>query len=261
MADHTSAEILRRAALFTMASAICWFVSLYAAGAQSPADGSLGERLYLTQCAMCHGQKGEGGRGPTLARPKLPHAPDDDALRNIIRFGIAGTGMPGTRLIDAENRELAAYVRKLGQVEPAVLAGDPKRGEELYRTKGACAECHTLSGNGGVFGPDLSGVGASRSPQHLRESLVDPAADFPRGFAYVQAVTRAGTLSGVRVNEDTFSIQLRDAAGTLHSLWKAELREFHKDLKKSPMPSYRAKLTPAELDDLVAYLASLQEAK
>jgi putative heme-binding domain-containing protein len=211
---------------------------------------------------MCHGSKGEGGRGPSLAKPKLLHAPDDDALRNVIRFGIPGTGMPGTRLIDAENRELAAHVRKLGRVESVVLAGDAKRGEALYRTKGACAECHMLAGNGGAFGPDLSGIGASRSPQHLRESLLDPAADFPRGFAFVRAVTREGrTLSGVRVNEDTFSIQLRDAAGAIHSLWKTELRDFRKDLRKSPMPSYRTKLTPGEVDDLVAYLASLQEAK
>jgi putative heme-binding domain-containing protein len=197
-----------------------------------------------------------------LARSKLPRAPDDAALRSVIRYGIAGTGMPGAPLIDAELRDLAAYVRKLGQVEPIVLPGDPKRGEEIYRTRGACAQCHTLSGRGGGFGPDLSNVGASRSPQHLRESLLNPAADFPRRYAWVRAVTRAGrVLTGVRVNEDTFSIQFRDAAGTLHSLWKAELSEFKKDLTKSPMPSYRGKLTPAELDDLVAYLASLQEAK
>jgi len=250
------------AIFFAMTPAIFGLASLYAAGAQSPADGSLGERLYLTQCAMCHGQNGEGGRGPTLARPKLLHAPDDDSLRNVIRGGIAGTGMPGTRLIDAELRELAAHVRKLGQVRPAVLAGDPKRGGGIYRSKGACAECHTLSGNGGAFGPDLTGVGARRSPQHLRESLLDPAADFPRGFAWIRVVTRDGrAVTGVRVNEDTFSIQIRDAAGTLHSLWKADLREFHKDLAKSPMPSYRAKLTPGEVDDLVAYLANLLEAK
>lgn len=225
-------------------------------------DDSRGERLYLSQCAMCHGQNGEGGRGPTLARPKLLHAPDDDALRSVIRGGIAGTGMPGTRLIDAELRELAAYVRKLGRVQPMVIAGDPKRGEEIYRTKGACVGCHMLSGAGGAFGPDLTGVGARRSPQHLRESLLDPGADFPRGFAWVRAVTRDGqTVTGVRVNEDTFSIQIRDAAGTLHSFWKFGLREFHKDLTRSPMPSYRDRLTPGELDDLVAYLAGLQEAK
>jgi len=253
---------IRLAIFFAMAPAIFGLANLYVAGAQSPADGSLGERLYLTQCAMCHGQKGEGGRGPTLARPKLLHAPDDDALRNVIRSGIASAGMPGTRLIDAELRELAAHVRKLGRVQPAVLAGDPKRGEEIYRTKGACAMCHTLFGKGGVFGPDLTGVGARRSSQHLRESLLDPAADFPRGFAWVRAVTRGDqVVTGVRVNEDTFSIQIRDVAGTLHSLWKAELREFHKDLAKSPMPSYRAKLGPGELDDLVAYLANLLETK
>jgi putative heme-binding domain-containing protein len=237
-------------------------VPVYAAGAQSPADKPLGEKLYLTHCAFCHGQIGEGGRGPTLARPKLIHAPDDEALKVVIRGGIPGAGMPGTRLVDAELRELAAHVRKLGQVQPVILAGDPKRGEEIYRTKGDCAACHTLSGIGGAFGPDLTGVGASRSPQHLRQSLLDPAADFPRGFAFIRATTRGGrTLTGVRVNEDTFSIQFRDAAGTLHSFWKAELREFLKDLAKSPMPSYRDLLTTGELDDLVAYLASLQEAK
>lgn len=255
-------RIRRLAMPFTMAPAIFWLFTLYAAGAQSPADNSRGERLYLSQCAICHGQSGEGGRGPILARQKLLHAPDDDALRNVIRGGIAGTGMPGTRLIEAELGELAAHVRKLGSVQPAVLAGDSKRGEEIYRTKGACAECHMLSGNGGAFGPDLNGVGARRSPQHLRESLLNPAADFPRGFAWARAVTRGGrAVTGVRVNEDTFSIQIRDVAGKLHSLWKAELREFRKDLAKSPMPSYRGLLTQTELDDLVAYLASLQEAK
>jgi putative heme-binding domain-containing protein len=250
-----------RVFLFAIALAVFQFV-VWPAGAQLPAHAPLGERLYLTQCAMCHGPKGEGARGPTLARPKLLHAPDDDALRAVIRGGIAGTGMPGTRLIDAELRELAAYVRKLGQVAAPAPAGDAARGAALYQGKGNCAACHTLSGRGGAFGPDLTGIGASRSARHLRESLLDPNADFPRGFAFVQAVTAVGqTLTGVRVNEDTFSIQFRDAAGMLHSFWKADLREYKKDLAKSPMPSSRGKLTPTELDDLVAFLASLQEVK
>ena len=253
---------LRRTFFFAIASVLGGLAGLSVADGQAPVDSPPGERLYLNHCAMCHGQRGEGGRGPTLARPKLLHAPDDDALRNVIRGGIAGTGMPSTRLLDAELRELAAHVRKLGRVQPTALAGDAKRGEAIYRTKGACAACHTLYGHGGAFGPDLTSIGASRSPQHLRASLLDPAADFPRGFVWVRAVKRDGrVVSGVRINEDTFSIQLRDAAGTLHSLWKRGLREFRKDLAKSPMPSYRDKLTLGELDDLVAYLASLQEAR
>lgn len=233
-----------------------WFVVI----AQSPTDLARGEKLYLTQCAMCHGPNGEGGSGPTLARPTLRQAPDDEALRTVIRSGIAGTGMPGTRLVDAELRDLAAYVGKLGQVTPTVLPGDKQRGAALYARD--CASCHMIAGRGGAFGPDLTGIGARRSPQHLRESLTNPAADVPRGYAFVRVVTRDGkTLTGVRVNEDTFSLQFRDKQDVLHSVWKAELREFKKELRKSPMPSYRGLLSAAELDDVVAYLASLQEGR
>ena len=65
-------------------------------------------------------------------------------------------------------------------------------------------------------------------------------------------------LTGVRLNEDMLSIQLRDHSGRLHSFLKSELRELHKDWGKSPMPSYRNALTDAELEDLVAYLVSLR---
>ncbi len=190
---------LRRASFFLLIPVVVWLVSLSVASGQAPADGSRGARLYLAQCAMCHGPQGEGGSGPALARTKLARAPDDDALRNVIRGGIAGTGMPGTRLFEAELRDLAEHVRKLGQVPPFVLPGDPQRGAAIYQTKGACADCHTIAGHGGAFGPDLTAIGASRSPQHLRASLVQPAADFPRGFAFIRAVMRDGkVLTGVR---------------------------------------------------------------
>lgn len=255
---------LFRRVVVLLIALLCLF-SWLAVIAQPPTDLARGEKLYLTQCAMCHGPKGEGGvgeggRGPVLAKPKLARAPDEDALKVIIRSGIAGTGMPGTRLVDAELRDLAAYVRKLGQMPVVNLPGDVKRGAVLYNRD--CATCHMIGGYGGAFGPDLTGIGASRSPQHLRESLTTPAADFPRDYAFVRVVTRAGkTLTGVRVNEDTFSIQFRDAKGELHSFWKNELRAFSKDLRKSPMPSYRGLLSAAELDDVVAYLASLQEGR
>src|SRR5262245_41638879 len=112
---------LRRTFFCAMAAVLGTLAALSAAGAQVAVARSLGARLYLAQCAMCHGPSGEGGSGPALARPKLPRAPDDAALRSVIRGGLAGTGMPGTRLAEAELRELAAYVRKLGQVQPTVL--------------------------------------------------------------------------------------------------------------------------------------------
>ena len=75
----------------------------------------------------------------------------------------------------------------------------------------------------------------------------------------VRAVTAAGgEVTGVRVNEDTFSIQIRDVANRIHSFWKSELRELDKEWGRSPMPSYREALSAAELDDVVAFLASLR---
>src|SRR5690349_10986554 len=65
---------------------------------QSPAELDRGRRLFETHCAPCHGPRGEGGKGPTLAQPSLPRASDDASLLRIIRGGIDGTEMPGARL-------------------------------------------------------------------------------------------------------------------------------------------------------------------
>jgi hypothetical protein len=79
----------------------------------------------------------------------------------------------------------------------------------------------------------------------------------PENFLYVRLVTRDGEdVAGVRVNEDTFSIQIREANGVIRSFFKSELAELHKDFGKSPMPSYATVLTKNEVDDLVAFLAS-----
>ena len=39
--------------------------------AQAPPDSAAGRKIFESQCALCHGQTGGGGRGPALNRPKL----------------------------------------------------------------------------------------------------------------------------------------------------------------------------------------------
>jgi hypothetical protein len=81
----------------------------------------------------------------------------------------------------------------------------------------------------------------------------------PDNFLQVRAVTQEGKLvTGARVNEDTFTIQIRDYSGRLYSFRKEELRELHKDWGKSPMPSYRGVLSDSEIRDLIAYLVLLR---
>jgi putative heme-binding domain-containing protein len=226
------------------------------------ADLKRGQKLFQIHCTRCHGSKGEGSRGPALNRPKLPRATDDAALVKIIDDGIRGTEMPGFGVMDErERRQTAAYVRSLGRL-PAKqrVPGHPARGAEIYRGKGNCSSCHSIMGEGGVVGPDLSSIGAIRSAAHLRESLVDPQASVPEGYLLVTVVLKDGKrVSGSRVNEDSFSIQLLDSAGRSHSFWKSDIANLDKQRGKSPMPSYKGQLSDAELTDLVAYLVSLKE--
>lgn len=225
-------------------------------------DLQQGEKLFAAQCAPCHGPKGEGARGPSLARARLSHAPDDAALIKVLTDGIRGSEMQGAgAMSDKEIRQTAAYVRSLGKVALKPVPGDAARGAALYSSKG-CSGCHSLHGVGGVAGPDLSDIGAARSAAYLRESLLKPDAAVPEGYLLVTVVPVSGPqVTGVRLNEDSFSIQVRDNGGRSYSFWKKDLARVDKQPGKSAMPSYEGKLSDGELTDLVAYLASLKEGK
>lgn len=222
-----------------------------------------GRQMFVSHCAVCHGIEGTGGRGPSLNRPSLRRVTDDKALFSLIQNGVEGSEMPGAwQLSEREVRQVAGYVRSIGRTVAVKLPGDPENGRQLYESKGGCAACHIVSGRGGVLGPELTDVGARRSAAYLREALIDPGTSTPEGFLVVRVTTRDGkNLFGVRVNEDSFTIQLRDAGGRFHSFRKLDLVQLKKDFKAELMPSYRDTFNESEMDDLVAYLAGLRGEK
>jgi putative heme-binding domain-containing protein len=281
-------------------------LALRAQTAPSEAELAQGRKIFQSHCISCHGPNGEGGRGATLAQPTLPRVaelatnPDagrgrggrgrgggggaaaktdapvqtayDRALQQVIRSGVAGTEMPSHRFQPEELRVLALFVKSLGQLAPEKVPGDPAKGEELFKTKGACMTCHIVRGQGAAIGPDLTEIGRRRSAIYLRRALTEPSADVPQSynayrgdislplnFLMVRAKTKDGKeVAGVRVNEDTFSIQVRDLTGKIHSFFKSELAEFHKDWGQSPMPVYSSVFTPDEMTDVIAYLSTLR---
>jgi cytochrome c oxidase cbb3-type subunit 3 len=232
---------------------------LTAQALSGPEDLARGKRLFEGQCAVCHGINGTGGRGANLAQPRLRHAATDQALFLVIRDGIAGTEMPESwQMTDREIQQVAGYVRSLGRMAVSVLRGDAARGQAIYANQG-CAACHLIRGEGSSLGPELTAIGARRSAEYLRQAVVDPGAAVPDGFLLVSVTTRAGVqVRGMRVNEDSFTIQIKDAGNRFHSFRKGDLTDLRKEPGKSLMPSYLGKLMPAEIDDLVAYLAGLR---
>ncbi len=253
-----------------MVFALTLFLFSPIALAQSPLDlltaGDLadGERLFRIHCARCHGIDGAGGEGSNLARPALQYANDDEELIALIDDGIPGTGMPAIwSLDDAQTMRVAGYVRTLGRLEAEEMPGDPDRGSTVYQNIGGCPACHIIAGHGIGIGPELTTIGDQRGLDYLRSSLVKPAEAQSQTSGYKDYLTvRVRTLEdrveGLRVNEDAFSIQVRDVSGTVHSFRKDDLIEFEKIFAHSLMPEYGATLSGQDIDDVVSYLMSLR---
>jgi putative heme-binding domain-containing protein len=238
-----------------------WLVCAAAAPGWGQIDApavAQGQALFQTHCAYCHGAHGEGGRGADLTTGQFRRGGSDAELFTTVRNGIPGS-MPVVSATDEEVRMMVAFVKTLGS--PGVIekaTGDAAAGKAIYEGKGKCAACHAIGCEGGSLGPDLSDVGRRRSLQYLEESLVNPDADVPIRYRTIHVVTKSGaTISGIRLNEDDVSIQLRDANDNPRSFLKENLREIRHE-KSSPMPAYGSVLSRKEIEDVVAYLNSLR---
>ena len=228
-------------------------------GEYAPADIAYGSRLYDAQCTTCHSANGDGVGGVDLRSGKFRNAVTVQDLVRVITTGVPGTGMQAFKLDAAEIAGIVAYLRNMNSFDRgSVKTGDAARGRAVVEGKGACATCHRIGSQGSRVAPELSDVGATRSAASLLRSLADPTSQMMPINRPVRAVTRDGrTISGRRLNEDTYTVQLIDEQEHLVSLVKADLREYH-ILTVSPMPSYRGRLTEDEIADVVAYLLSLK---
>ena len=228
-------------------------------GEYAPADIAYGSRLYDAQCTTCHGANGDGVGGVDLRSGKFRNAVTDQDLVRVITTGIQGTGMQAFKFDASEIAGIIAYLRNMNSFDRgAVKPGDARRGQTIVDTKGGCASCHRIGTQGSRVAPDLSDVGSVRSAGSLLRSLTDPTSQMMPINRPVRAVTREGkVITGRRLNEDTYSVQLLDDQEKLVSLVKSDLREYTIQTV-SPMPSFQNKLTADELADVVAYLLSLK---
>ena len=228
-------------------------------GQYSRADVEAGQRLYGPQCQICHGATGDGVPGIDLKLGRFRRSASDEDLARVITGGVPGTGMPPFVLQPAELVGVIAFIRAgFDPASAAVRVGDAARGRALFEGKAECAGCHRVFGSGPRLAPDLSDIGAIRTLAALQRALLTPNESLLPIHRPVRVVTRDGrTLTGRRLNEDTYTVQLIDDGENLHSLTKADLRELSVT-DASAMPSYAERLSADELADVIAYLVSLK---
>ena len=194
----------------------------------------------------------------------------------IISNGIPGTAMPangtngqGVGMTDTEIWQIITYIRSQEVKAPAKPLGSAARGKDLFYGDANCSLCHMVAGKGGRFGPELTGVGGSRTRQAIIDSVRNPSRrlawglteatkEFPQEYESVTAVTADGKeIKGVTLNEDSFSVQIMDSNEQTHLLEKDKLRSFLKS-RESAMPRYDTDiLSDKDLEDIVAYLISV----
>lgn len=185
-------------------------------------------------CVSCHPTNGVGGNsGPDLA-------------------GQAGARGGGRGAEGAAAAVPAVPGGGAGAPPAAGGGGRGGRGGQAGAPRGgapaAAAPAAAAAGRGGRGAPN---------PQQLERSLLDPSAEMANEYRTYQVVTKANVSArGTLLNQDTFSVQMRDNTDKLMSYWKQDLKEY--GFLPSAMPSYRNTLTPQEIADVVSYLVSLR---
>ena len=226
----------------------------------SPADIENGARLYRGNCVNCHGPDGDFIPGVDFSHGKFIRAVSDDDIAHVIINLVPGAGMPAHNSTQAQADLVVAYLRSLAMTASHYSggSGDKVRGKTLVEGQGQCLTCHRINGNGSRVGPDLSDIGTVRRAGELEQSLVDPGASIAPENRYFRVVMKNGaTFTGKLLNQDTFTMQFMNSKEQLLSLQKSEIRE-STFVSKSPMPSYKGKLSSQELADIVSYLISLK---
>jgi len=117
---------------------------------------AIGERLFLNNCAQCHGSDARGSKGfPNLVDGDWLHGGTPEKIHETIALGRIGTMPPMAEAVgSAEDvKNLANYVLSLsGSPHDSVRAG---LGKSKFTT---CAACHGIGGvgNTAVGAPNLS---------------------------------------------------------------------------------------------------------
>ena len=121
-----------------------------------------------------------------------------------------------------------------------------------------CSSCHTMQGEGGNIGPDLTQVGNRFTTKDMLEAILDPNKVVSDQYAATVFVMKDGSsIVGRLTNEDEnkyFVSQNPFAPQTLREISKTDVTSTKLSRVSLMMPGLINRLNNEELKDLLAYL-------
>jgi len=150
----------------------------------------------------------------------------------------------------AEKQQLIAKWK--AQLTPATLAkADTSRGRALFNA--TCAACHTLYGEGGKVGPDLTG-GGRENLDYLLENILDPSAVVTADFRMTIVELKDGrTLNGLVAAKTDRTLTLKTMTETV-TMERSEIAEMRESTLSLMPEGLLEALPPDQARDLIAYL-------
>ena len=139
-----------------------------------------------------------------------------------------------------------------GSITPAALAkADKSLGRLAFNT--ACASCHTLYGEGGQTGPDLTG-GGRENLDYLLENIADPSAVVTADFHMSVVNLKDGRVLNALITAKTDrTLTFKTMTETL-TVERAEIQSIEESSLSLMPEGLLETLTPELVRDLIAYL-------
>lgn len=230
-----------------------------------------GKAIYTSDCGSCHGALARGtANGPDLVRSTVVlHDHYGDTIGPyLLHTHPASDGAPIASLTENQIPDISHFLHE--QVEDTlrsgpytevlnVLTGNAQAGAAYFHGAGACATCHSPTG-------DLAGIASKYDPPTLQQRLLFPRmvavghgpVTIPKPVTVVVTIDGGESLSGTLVHIDDFNVALRDAAGNYHSWARTPHLKIEQHDPYAAHEELLDKITDTDIHNLVAYLETLK---
>jgi putative membrane-bound dehydrogenase-like protein len=209
-------------------------------------------------------QSGDTTVGKALLT-NLEHSPglaslSPGALRSAVRNYPAAVQDVASALLKKIDVGAEEQKKHLTDLQSLLNGGDADKGRVVFfGARTVCSTCHTVNGQGGRVGPELSKIGSIRAPTDLLESVVYPSATIVRGYeTYIVQTKEGRAFAGLLARETADAVYLKTAERMEIRVPRSAVESIAPG-RQSIMPQgLEAKMNRDEMRDLIAYLRSLK---